>query len=156
MATQARREINPAGVAEGAKRATSRSIQRVESPTGREEDPSLGPAVGPIDDAAIRVRLALAIRKGIEAPQQRAVIGAERDHREPGCGRVQYAINNYGSCLDLAVGRSVTGVIGPRDAEATDVLAADLVERGAAAGSWIPAGPAPVVRRNGRIPTDAM
>src|SRR5258705_2299748 len=105
MATKPRREINPARVAECAKRATSRSIQRVESPTGREEDPSLGPAVGPIDDAAIRVRLALAIRKGIEAPQQRAVIGSERDHRQPGSGPVQDAINNYRSCLDVAVGR---------------------------------------------------
>ena len=142
--------------AERRKRATSCRIERVESSPGGEEDPSVRPAVGPIDDSAIHMRLALAIREGVETPQQRAVVGADRDHRERGRGRVQHAINHYGSRLDLAVGRSVTGVVGPNYAETTNVLASDLVERGVAARSGITAAHAPVARRNRKTRTAVM
>ncbi len=68
-------EIYPSGIAKIGSGSTGGRVERVQSPAGGKEDPTFA-ALGPIRDPAVHVRFARSIREGIEAPNERASVGA--------------------------------------------------------------------------------
>jgi hypothetical protein len=123
-------------------------VERIESPSGRKEDPLLA-TVRPPRDSAIDVRLACAVREGIEAPDEPAAVGPERQDGERGSCRVEDAIDDDGRRLDLGTSalRSVAGVIRPREPELRDVTAVDLVERGVSCVAGLSTRNTPIASR---------
>src|SRR5437867_2110384 len=77
------------------------------------------------------------MREGVESPEQRATRGSQRDRGERGRRRIEHAIDHDRRRLDfgVAVRGKVAGVIDPRDLQAPDVTAIDLIER-ASGDSW--------------------
>ena len=107
--------------------------ERWEEPAidGEKDAPVVAPGVRPVHDAAVHVRLSRAVRERVESPEQRALVGAERNDGDFGSRRVQHAVHDDRCRLNLPVPveREITGVIDPRDLQLRDVRYVDLIER---------------------------
>jgi hypothetical protein len=139
-------KIDGAGVTEGANPTSILGVQCVEPAARREEDPAIAGTVGPVDHATVDVGGAARAREWIEAPDNGAAIGAERDDRQSWGSRVEHTADHNRRRLNLRLvsGGHVTGVIHPRHPKLRDIVAGDLVERRISGVARVAAGDGPV------------